>query len=58
MKVSDLKFTLPVAKPRDPNHSVLANKRNAGGKMIDKKKKELRGDVKHKGRAYEEILEI
>jgi hypothetical protein len=53
VKVADLKLTLAVPKPRDPNQAVLASKKNAGGAMRDKKHELKRGEQKHKGRVYE-----
>ena len=55
MKLDQLK--VPTLKPRDPNQAVLASKRNAGGAMRDKKHEWKRGEMKHRGRAYEELLE-
>lgn len=54
MKVKDLTFKIDQLKPRDPNHAVLAMKKNAGGPMRDKKRELRRGELKHKGRAYED----
>ena len=39
---------IPALKPRDPNQAVLANKKNAGGRMRNKKKELEAGKVKHK----------
>ena len=39
---------VPALKPRNPNRDVLANKKNAGGPMRDKKKELEAGKVKHK----------
>lgn len=47
MKLDEVKLTIPVKKPRDPNHLVLANKKNAAGPMVDKKKASKNGDTKH-----------
>jgi hypothetical protein len=57
MKVKDL-IKVPALKPRDTaGQAVLAAKRNAGGAMRDKAKEQKRGIFKHKGRAYEEMME-
>lgn len=55
MKLDQLK--IPTLKPRDPNQAILASKKNAGGAMRDKKQEWKRGEMKHRGRAYEELLE-
>lgn len=44
---------IPVLKPRNPNQEVLANKKNAGGPMKDKKRAILNGEPKHKKDVYE-----
>lgn len=36
-------------KPRDPGNKILANKKNAAGKHIDKKQQQKRGIEKHRG---------
>lgn len=50
----DKKMIVPTLKPRDPNHTILAAKKNAGGAHRDKKKEMKRGNDKHKSRMYEE----
>jgi hypothetical protein len=59
MKIKDLmSIKVPALKPRDTaGQAVLAAKRNAGGPMRDKAKEAARGKVKHKGRAYEDMVE-
>jgi hypothetical protein len=54
MKVKDLTFKVGALKPRDPNHAILAAKKNAGGAMRDKKQELKRGEFKHRGRAFED----
>jgi len=50
----DQKVVVPVPKPRNPNQGVLANKKNAAGMHVDRKKKLKMGIDKHKSRVYEE----
>lgn len=50
----DKNMVVPTLKPRDPNHKILAAKKNAGGAHRDKKKEMKRGNDKHKSRMYEE----
>lgn len=55
-KAKDTKIVVQNVKPRDPNHAILAAKKNAGGAMRDKKQELKRGETKHKGRAFEASL--
>ena len=48
MKLSEIKIVVPVSKPRDPNHQILANKKNAAGEHRDKKRELKNGVEKHK----------
>ena len=50
----DQKVVVPVPKPRNPNQGILANKKNAAGMHVDKKKKMKMGNDKHKARVFEE----
>lgn len=50
----DQKVVVPVPKPRNPNQGILANKKNAAGMHVDKKKKLKMGVDKHKNRVFEE----
>jgi hypothetical protein len=56
MKLKDLTFSIPVPKPRDPNHEILATKKNAAGAHKDNKRELKAGEVKHRNKIDEEIL--
>jgi hypothetical protein len=49
-------ISVPTLKPRDPNQQILANKKNAGGPMRDKKKEMKRGKEKFKG-SFKQFME-
>jgi len=45
-------------KPRDPGNKILANKKNAAGKHIDKKQQQKRGIEKHRGLEIKTNLDL
>lgn len=47
-EATEPKIKIPALKPRDPNHRIMAAKRNAAGPMKDKKQAAKNGDIKHK----------
>ena len=53
MKLIELKITVPLSKPRDPNNKILQNKVNASGAHRDKKAELKKGKLKHKGQMHE-----
>ena len=57
MKLSEIKVVVPNMKPRNPTYRTLANKANAGGAHRDKKAELKKGQLKHKGRMYQEAVE-
>ena len=53
------KIVVPNLKPRDPNHEILKNKRNAGGAHRDKKRDMKNGEGKYKEKiTFKEYLMV
>lgn len=55
-KDADKTIKVPALKPRSTNYMVLANKKNAAGPMVDKKKELKAGRLKHKSSMYEDEI--
>jgi len=47
-ELMSLKLKIAEPKPRDPNHKILADKKNAAGEHRDKKREERSGIFKHR----------
>jgi hypothetical protein len=50
----DKKMVVPTLKPRDPNHLILAIKKNAAGKHRNKKRAAKHGEGRYKNKSTEE----
>ena len=48
MKLSEIKIVVKNLKPRDPNHQILAAKKNAAGEHRDKKRELKNGVEKYR----------
>lgn len=59
MKTSkENKVVIPALKPRDPNHEILANKKNASGLHRNKKREMKNGEGKYEKKTFKEWLMI
>lgn len=54
--MEEQKIEIKIPKPRDPNHVILAAKKNAAGKHKNKKRESKMGDGKHKERQTSDFL--